>query len=65
VFGQQDASVQIFKIDPDGKYASKVKVSFGKAAVNTIEIKDGLQVGDKVILSDMSNYDSYDRVRLN
>ncbi len=65
VFGQQDASVQIFKIDPDGKFANKVKVTFGKAAVNTIEIKDGLQVGDKVILSDMSNYDSYDRIRLN
>jgi HlyD family secretion protein len=65
VFGQQDASVQLFKVDPDGKSASKVKVTFGKAAVNTIEVKDGLQVGDKVILSDMSAYDSYDHIRLN
>jgi HlyD family secretion protein len=65
VFGQQDASVQLFKVDPDGKFANKTKVTFGRASVNTIEVKDGLQVGDKVILSDMSAYDSYDRIRLN
>ena len=65
VFGQQDATVQLFKIEPDGKFANKTKVTFGKASVNTIEVKDGLQVGDKVILSDMSTYDSYDRIRLN
>ncbi|MBV9507035.1 MAG: HlyD family efflux transporter periplasmic adaptor subunit [Acidobacteriia bacterium] len=65
VFGQQDSSVQLFKIEPEGKYANKVKVAFGRASVNTIEVKDGLQVGDKVILSDMSSYDSYDRIRLN
>jgi len=65
VFGQQDATVQIFKIDPDGKYASKVKVTFGRSSVNTIEVKDGLKVGDRVILSDMSAYDNYDRIKLN
>jgi len=65
VFGQQDATVQLFKIDPDGKYASKVKVTFGRSSVNTIEVKDGLRVGDRVILSDMSAYDNYDRIKLN
>jgi HlyD family secretion protein len=65
VFGQQDATVQIFKIEPDGKYAGKVKVTFGRTAVNTIEVKDGLKVGDRVILSDMSAYDNYDRIKLN
>jgi HlyD family secretion protein len=65
VFGQQDAAVQLFKIEPDGKFANKVKVTFGRASVNTIEVKEGLQVGDKVILNDMSSYDSYDRIRLN
>jgi HlyD family secretion protein len=65
VFGQQDASVQLFKVEPDGKYANKVKVTFGRSSVNFIEVKDGLQVGDKVILSDMSAYDNYDRIRLN
>ncbi len=65
VFGQQDATVQLFKIEPGGQYANKVKVTFGRSSVNTIEVKDGLSVGDKVILSDMSAYDSYDRIRLN
>ncbi len=65
VFGQQDSAVQLFRIDADGKYASKVKVTFGRSSVNTIEVKDGLKVGDKVILSDMSAYDSYDRIKLN
>jgi HlyD family secretion protein len=65
VFGQQDATVQLFKVDPDGKYAQKTKVTFGRSAVNTIEIKEGLKVGDRVILSDMSAYDNYDRIKLN
>jgi len=65
VFGQENATVTLFKIDPDGKYANKVKVTFGKMAVSTIEVKDGLKVGDKVILSDMSQFDQYDRIKLN
>jgi len=65
VFGQQDATVQLFKLEPDGKYASKVKVTFGRSSVSTIEVKDGLKVGDRVILSDMSAYDNYDRIKLN
>lgn len=65
VFGQENATVQIFKIDPDGKYAQKAKVTFGRSSVSTIEIKNGLQPGDRVILSDMSQYDAYDRIRLN
>jgi len=65
VFGQENATVTIFKIDPDGKYAQQVKVTFGRSSVNTIEIKNGLQPGDRVILSDMSQYDAYDRIRLN
>jgi HlyD family secretion protein len=65
VFGQQDSTVQLFKLEADGKYANKVKVALGKSSVNTIEIKDGLKVGDQVILSDMSAYDSYDRIKLN
>ncbi|HEY2014176.1 MAG TPA: efflux RND transporter periplasmic adaptor subunit [Bryobacteraceae bacterium] len=65
VFGQQDSTVQLFKLEPDGKYANKVKVTFGRSSVNTIEVKEGLKVGDRVILSDMSAYDNYDRIKLN
>jgi HlyD family secretion protein len=65
VFGQQDSIVQLFRLEPDGKYAIKVKVQLGRSSVTTIEIKDGLKVGDQVILSDMSQYDSSERIRLN
>jgi HlyD family secretion protein len=65
VFGQQDATVRLFKIDPDGRYAQAIKVTFGRSSVNTIEVKEGLKVGDRVILSDMSAYDNYDRIKLN
>ena len=65
VFGQQDSTVTLFKLEGDGKYANKIKVALGRSSVNTIEIKDGLKVGDQVILSDMSAYDSYDRIKLN
>ena len=61
----ENATVQLFKIEPDGKYASKVKVTFGKSSVNTIEVKSGLTVGDRAILSDMSSVDQYDRIKLN
>ena len=65
VFGQQDQAVSLFKIEPDGKYANKVKVMFGRSSVSSIEVKSGLNVGDRVILSDMSAYDAYDRIKLN
>jgi HlyD family secretion protein len=65
VFGQQDSTIQLFKLEPDGKYANKVKVALGRSSVSTIEIKDGLRVGDVVILSDMSTYDAYERIKLN
>jgi hypothetical protein len=57
VFGRSNSRVMLFKIEPDGHSAKKVPVQFGAASVNRIEIKSGLQPGDKVILSDMSQYD--------
>ena len=65
VSGEPDATIGLFKIDGDGKGASRVNVKLGRASVNTIEVRDGLKVGDRVILSDMSQYDSYGRIRLN
>ena len=63
--GQPHSTVTMFRYDPDGKTASRVTVKLGRASVNTIEILDGLKVGDKVILSDMSAQDSHDHIRLN
>ena len=65
VFGQPNATASIFKYDPDGKGASRTKVKFGRTSVSTIEIVEGLKVGDKVILSDMSQWDSQERIRVN
>ena len=65
VSGEQDATIGLFKLDPDGKGAARTNVKLGRASVNTIEVRDGLKVGDRVILSDMSQYDQYPRIRLN
>lgn len=65
VFGQPNSTVGLFKVDPDGKGATHVNVKFGRASVNAIEIISGLKVGDRVILSDMSQWDSQPRIRLN
>lgn len=62
-FGQENSTVGIFKVLPDGE-AQRVNVKLGRASVNTIEILGGLQQGDQVILSDMSQYDAFDRVQL-
>jgi HlyD family secretion protein len=63
-FGQDQSVVGLFKLSPDGSNAERVQVKLGRSSVNTIEILSGLKVGDQVILSDMSAYDSYDRIRL-
>ena len=57
-------SVGMFKVSADGKEAVRVTVKLGRSSVNTVEILEGLQPGDVVILSDMSQYDTFERVRL-
>jgi HlyD family secretion protein len=63
-FGQENAKVSLFKLDGNGE-AHRVQVTLGRSSVNEIEIVQGLQPGDQVILSDMSAQESYDRIRLN
>ena len=63
-FGQDQSVVGLFKMSPDGVNAERVQVKLGKSSVNTIEVLSGLKVGDQVILSDMSAYDAYERIRL-
>jgi len=64
VHGQADSTIGIFKIVEDGSEAVRVNVKLGRSSVNTIEVVQGLKVGDKVILSDMSAWDNFDRIRL-
>ncbi len=63
-FGQANSRVSLFKVAPDGVYADRVQVQLGASSVNEIEVKDGVQPGDIVILSDMSQWDGFDRVKL-
>jgi HlyD family secretion protein len=65
VFGQPNSQVSLFKLEPDGQGATRVVVKLGRSSVNTIEVVDGLKVGDQVILSDMSAQDQNPRIRLN
>jgi beta-lactamase regulating signal transducer with metallopeptidase domain len=57
VFGRSNSRVMLFKLEPDGHSAKKVPVQFGATSVQLIEIKSGLEPGDKVIISDMSEHD--------
>ena len=64
VFGQEDSIVSLFKIETDGTHAARTRVGLGRASVNAIEVLEGLQPGDRVVLSDMSTWDQFDRVRI-
>jgi HlyD family secretion protein len=63
-FGQSNSTVGLFRVVDDGEYAVRVNVQLGLGSVNLIEIIQGLAEGEEVILSDMSRWDSVDRVRL-
>jgi HlyD family secretion protein len=64
VIGQPNSMVGLFKLDPQTKEANRVTVRLGRSSVNTIEVLDGLKVGDQVILSDMSAWDAHNRIEL-
>lgn len=63
-FGNENSTISLFRVSPDGKTATRVPVKVGRASVNNIQVLEGLKVGDTVILSDMSRWDSADRVQL-
>jgi len=63
-YGQGNSSVGLFRLVEDGSSAVRVNVELGRTSVNTVEIRGGMQPGDKVIISDMSRWDGFDRVRV-
>jgi HlyD family secretion protein len=63
-FGQENSTISLFKLDADGKEATRVPVKVGRESVNSIQVFEGLREGDTVILSDMSRWDKTDRIRL-
>ncbi|HWF08975.1 MAG TPA: HlyD family efflux transporter periplasmic adaptor subunit [Bryobacteraceae bacterium] len=65
VSGQPDSSISLFKLDPGGREATRVNIRLGRLSVNTAEIRDGLQPGDQVILSDTPGQEQAQHIRLN
>jgi RND family efflux transporter MFP subunit len=63
-FGNANSTISLFKLDADGKGAARVPVKVGQASVDKIQVLDGLHEGDTVILSDMSRWDNFNRIRL-
>jgi len=63
-FGQESTTISLFRMDASGRSASRTHLRVGRASVNAIQVIDGLQEGDTVVLSDMSRWDNYDRIRL-
>jgi multidrug resistance efflux pump len=63
-FGQPNQQVSIFKLTPDGEFADRITIRLGASSVNDIQVLEGLSAGDVVILSDMSRWDGFDRVRV-
>jgi HlyD family secretion protein len=63
-FGNEDSTISLFKLSPDGQTATRVPVKVGRASVNAIQVLNGLNEGDVVILSDMSRWDNADKIRL-
>lgn len=64
-YGQPESEVRLFKLDVETGIAQRVPVRLGRASVNLIEIQQGLEPGDQIILSDTSQWDEYDRLRIN
>lgn len=63
-YGQPESTVGLFKVSADGKTAERMSVKLGRASVSTIEVQQGLQPGDSVIVSDMSRFDNVQKVRI-
>jgi HlyD family secretion protein len=63
-YGQEHSVVGLFVLEPDGQHAVRANVKLGRSSVNTVEVVEGLREGAQVILSDMTPYDAFDRVRL-
>jgi HlyD family secretion protein len=61
---QEQSTATLFKVQDDGVEAGRVQVKLGRSSVNTVEILSGLKVGDRVVLSDMSAWDAFDRIQL-
>jgi len=65
IFAQSHSTSAIYKVDENGDFAQRITVKFGKGSVNQIQVIDGLAIGDKIIISDPSTWETYQKVRIN
>ena len=63
-FSQEDGSASLFRIEPDGIHAQRIRVDLGASSVSEIQVLEGLNLGDQVVLSDMAQWKDHDRIRL-
>ena len=63
-YGQANQTVSLFLVNPEEDEAQRVQVRLGRSSVSTVEVVEGLQEGDRVILSDTSKWDDFDRIRI-
>ena len=60
----QGESAELFRVDPDGKRATRIRVQLGRTSVNAVQVLHGLRAGERVIISDMSQYENVARIKL-
>ena len=65
LFAQSQSDTAVYKISQDGNFAERVMVTLGKGSIHQIQVMDGLSSGDKIIISDPSIWDSYQKIRIN
>jgi multidrug efflux pump subunit AcrA (membrane-fusion protein) len=62
--GASETTARLFRLEPGGHTAVRVPVRLGRASFNAVEVLEGLEAGDRIILSEMSRFDHLDRIRL-
>ncbi|MEX0299018.1 MAG: efflux RND transporter periplasmic adaptor subunit [Kordiimonas sp.] len=64
LFAQSQSRSSFYKLSPDGQFAERVEVTVGSGSVNQIQITEGLNVGDKIVTSDVSRFETYKKIRI-
>ena len=65
IFAQSNSTSTLYKLDDDGDFAQRTQVKLGKGAINEIQIIEGLALGDKVVISDTSSWQNFEKIRIN
>jgi HlyD family secretion protein len=61
---KNDAAITVYKLDPADRYASRVTIKAGKASLNYLQVLQGLQAGDRIITSEIGEWQNQERILL-